>query len=192
MTSVWGRKPCSDEHDRICRYVAQPDKILKIAARCAAELEDVEHDQDIDFEVDSRGLIRAVRAFTPKTHCDRASEWARELRVIDVKLERPVYSRGNSPRVLGFADVVAVIAKDSERRNVVIEVKSGVVSRGEVLRQLRFYNEFFGDSAWYVVVAPQLGAETAEYLRNAGIIPFSLGSEYLTWQAPNCEYAPEI
>jgi len=59
---------------------------------------------------------------------------------IDVKLEYPVVSEGyKSSYVVGAIDAVIIVDADNQRNAFLVEIKSKIVSFGDLVRQINFY-----------------------------------------------------
>lgn len=99
---------------------------------------------------------------------------------------------GRFNRFIGFADITF----NAGGYAFIVEVKSGRVVVGEVLRQLKNYEAAVQTThSTYialVLVAAHLEPEQVEHLRAEGVIPIVLGTKYLEWKAPTGAPALEI
>jgi len=68
----------------------------------------------------------------------------------DLRLEYPIIQRVNyHEHVVGFVDIYC------QRFDIAVEVKTGIPSIGDLIRQIQFYRQFF-DRKW-IVVSPDAG-----------------------------------
>lgn len=109
-------------------------------------------------------------------------------------------------RDVGYADIVCEL----NGHVCCLEVKSGKIVVGEVLRQLKLYAQNYpvvgelclllgdgwsgvlGQPTVLVLVAAHLEPEQVEHLRSEGVTPIVLGTKYLEWKAPKGAPAFEI
>ena len=158
-------EPGSEEHDNICRFLMQEEVARQVVR--AAGLSDA-------------SPIR----------------FATEVPIIE--------RRSNTYAMcVGFADLVIRVGHPYElhgttffhtRSKVVVEVKSGRVVVGEVLRQLKTYQGCLFQSSEeekprMVLVAAKLAPEQIAHLQKAGVTPIVLGLQYAEWRAPGADPA---
>lgn len=147
----------SSLHDLACQYVAQPAIADSIGLTTADAHRNV---FDLKFEA-------AARA----------------------QFECPISKgEGQYKTTIGFVDVILPMGYYPAGGEwchvpVFVEVKITPVGLGEILRQIRLYEEYVGGQFWLLLAGFELSDSLARGLLDAGVRPVQLGPNFRTWAA---------
>jgi hypothetical protein len=142
-------------HDLACQYVAQP----AIADSIGLTVTEAGIASDLKFE---------------------ASKCA--------QFECPISKgEGQYKTTVGFVDVILPMGYAREHRwrpvPVFVEVKIAPVGLGEILRQIRLYEEYTGGQFWLLLAGFELPDSLVRGLLDASVHPVQLGPNFRNWAA---------
>lgn len=131
-----------------------------------SELATAEHDAIVaDLDLNMKSVLRGL--FPYITGCTGTTE-----KTWEYPIGKDTYGRGN-PFIVGFIDIHVVVRFESTPPGypsmlcVNFEVKSHIKSAGEVIRQIRLYEQYVPAYEMFVVVSPD--TQFREVLRNQKI-----------------------
>lgn len=143
-------------HDLACQYVVQPAAV----------------------EAMGLAVVASDKSTTP-LRLDPSSR---------AQFECPISKgEGQYKTTIGFVDVVLPMGYDYLTKwhpvPVFVEVKIAPVGLGEVLRQIRLYEEYVGGQLWVLVAAFELSESLVRGLRDEHVKPVQLGPNFRAWAA---------